>query len=323
MKTQKKKSTKKSTRRAEHAPVQTGVAAAYSSRIPKRLGWEMHSQRFSYVAGSVYIGNGTLGVTDEIYARSNANNDYLVGQVPVLFGDANLGLAYMSDVLKHFSRVRVTRAWIHLLALQPKTTASAVVFLAPVRGAGDSLASARYTTGTTSGNTINNVLGMSRENEVASYESRTWDCTRFIAGGTGPRQNEFSVQGAEANTNEYTTVNNLTGITPFSYAVAGQADSATITGNTHRIVIELEMTPLDFIGGQAITYPVGPLAVKAKRPLHVGTQTEAICDWYGSLNKLRKERTMDSTDVLRARLIEAGRGDLAAKLGTTCSETQP
>jgi len=95
---------------------------------------------------------------------------------------------------------------------------------------------------------------------VDSWEHTSREITSFIAGGSGPKQNEFEIQGAPHSTNIYSAAAYPTvdgdSLIPACLAVAGNCTTSGLQNTkVHQISIEQEIDLLDFIGGMAAVSP--------------------------------------------------------------------
>ncbi len=241
---------------------QIGAAVTQKTR---QIGMrDLKGLEISFLAGYVYVGNGTLGNTDDVYIQDTtktyinkfvaSTSGYQAG-VSLEMTDINQRLrppSYVTDVVKHFSRYRVRSVEVELVSLQPATSNSMIAQISPVRGAGDS-ASLNMNTGIVAGATLANTIGMTGSRKFCSWESGYMDFTPYVAGGFGPRQDEFTL-----DVNNGTAIKD-TGI-PCALVVSGQNSTAGLRGTqTHAIVYRFCVDLLDFVAG--ITSPDVPAAM--------------------------------------------------------------
>ena len=238
----------------------------YSGRIGMR---DLRAHTVSWVTGFVYVGDGTNGATNSVYFRCNGA-DLIVpstsggGQTPILGAETNLGQSYVSDIEKHYSRKRLNRLRLHIVSVQPGTSNSMVAAVAPVRGCGGSGDTVAFWGATTAAPTLQNVMGMSGVKSLASWETTTIDMTHFIAGGSGPRQNEFSINrdGDSAGGTWGGGNLDLIGIAPAAFVVSGSNSTTALRGtNTHFVVVETTCDYLDFLGGMPNATPLSMVAI--------------------------------------------------------------
>lgn len=236
------------------------VVGAAEFRPARRIGMkDLVAHEISYLAGYVYVGNGTLGAADGVYYQNVSKTEIAVPQggngsfhVPVLPTSAKVGSSYVADVEKHFARKVVRSAKAELISLQPATSNSMVAQIAPVRGAGDS-DGVNFATGTDAAQTLANALGMDGSRSCTSWESAVCDLTPYIAGGSGARQNEFNTDWADNAASEWKDLN---GVAPCCLSIAGQNNTTALRGTqTHMIVIRLVLDYLDFIAGSPVGLP--------------------------------------------------------------------
>jgi len=216
--------------------------------------------------GYTYVGNGTNGIANSVYFQT-ASSNYLItgfvattssGQVPIAASDFDLGQVYVSDVEKHFARKVVKRMWIHVDSLQPSTSNNMMAIIGVSRGPGGTAFSLPNSLlATQVANTVANVSSMKASFPVDSWEHKTVEITQFIAGGSGPKQNEFEIQGSPANASIYPGAGSKPAIDadsliPACIAVAGNCTTAALQNTkVHQITIEQEVDLLDYVGGMA------------------------------------------------------------------------
>lgn len=235
------------------------------SRLRATIGW---------VTGTVRVGNGVTGVANSVYFRLASGAGLAGPQVggnaarcwmPAAACDTNLGQSYMADVMKHYSRLIIHKARMCLVTLHPSTANDCTVQLAVARGPGPSAQGYYNTTATMVAAATADVIPLPETSRitVASYESKDLDVTRFIAGGSGAKQNEFEINADSFATVIHPAANtasamDLEGLVPFSFIVGGTNSTAALQGlDTHDVVIEYDMELLDFIGAINLLAPVG------------------------------------------------------------------
>jgi hypothetical protein len=243
------------------------VGAVQRTRITRSGVSDIRKLRLSWVAGFTYVGNGTNGVANTVYFLTGSNGSRWVakgnsatvsGMVPIASGDLDLGAPYINDIEKHFSRKVIHRMWCHVDSLQPSTANNMMAIIGFSRGPGGFPASQPASVvGTPAGNTVPNLSSMKGSFPIDSWEHKTVEITEFIAGGSGPRQNEFEIQSSpEATslwqaTNTYPTID-PDGLIPACFAVAGNCTTAGLQAtNVHQITFEQEVDLLDYVGGMA------------------------------------------------------------------------
>jgi len=238
-----------------------------------RLGMsDVRKHLISWIAGYSFVGDGTNGATDSVLFQT-ATSTYLAlgrtagasGCVPIVGGDSQLGASYITDIIKHYARMVINRARIRVESLQPSTSNNMMMVIAPLRGPGATNDAYFIPLATASpGNTLTDVTSMKGSMTVDSYQTKTMDITDFVAGGSGPRQNEFevsntfnSIKSTIVTSGAVSGVNGI-GLVPACFAIAGN-NTTTGLRNTkvHQIVIELEVDLLDFLGGMISADPVG------------------------------------------------------------------
>lgn len=303
----KSKSSRSASKNSDRSTKERGRAAAYAA-VPKSLGnigmQDLIAHRFSYIAGYTYIGNGVLGASNSVYYRTPDAGTYtVVGTVPILPMDTQLGASYVRDIGKYFSRIRYREIGVTAVSLLPTTSKSLTVVMAPVRGSGNPWA-LTANTNTTAALTFENVVTSTGEKPFASYESKRINVTPFIAGGSGARQNEFSIAGTENTTSELGAAGNLNGVCPACIQIAGVNSDVTTASQVHAIVVDCVVDFLDFFGSKGVTNPVG------FAPFHV----KSILDHLNEEQARRETGKPDAREELRSKLVGAGRFDLVDKL---------
>lgn len=226
--------------------------AARVTRIPRMLGLrDILDHEVPFVHGYVYVGNGTLGATDQVYFINNAQTQVVSTaphHVPIRLGTdvVTAAPAYLTDVTKHFARYRVKKLSLELVSLQPSTANSMTVTVAPIRGAGDT-DSVKSVTGTAAGATLQNTIAQAGARNCASWESMKMDITGSIAGGSGSKQNEFNTDmRSDANLGGAVELQQ----TPAAYVISGSNSTAALRGTfTHMIIVRPLLDLLDFIAG--------------------------------------------------------------------------
>jgi len=245
------------------------IAPAASVRsLGRRAGMsDIRGHTMSWLAGYIYVGNGTLGATNGVYFQ-DATKTYTMQQssgsygqnVPIAGADSLVGAAYIADVVKHYARMRIIRQKLILEPLQPSTQNSMVVLVAPQKGP---TAVGDLTTGTGAAATYIDVISMTGVKQAASWESCEVDFTPYIGGGSGARQDEFDNNlGYNAGYNNPAYV--YRGVIPTTFAVSGQSSTSGLQGTqTHAVFIEQVVDLIDYIGGMSATYPtLRPIAVR-------------------------------------------------------------
>lgn len=229
---------------------------------------DIRSHRIAWVAGYTYVGNGTDGTANSVYFKT-VSGTWLIqgfgsgssGQVPILASDADVGASYIKDVEKHYARKVIKRMWIHIASLQPSTSNNMMAVFGFSRGASAAAASIPITfaTAAVTANSVANLTSMKGSVPLGSWESRSFEITEFIAGGSGGRQNEFDISaspgaGFYLSSGTETTVDPDL-LVPSCFAVAGNSTTSGLEGTTvHQITFEQEVDLLDYVGGMAAVY---------------------------------------------------------------------
>jgi len=248
-------------------PRQMGTVV--QTRLTKVGMSDVKGHKVAWVLGYTYVGNGTNGTNNTVYFLDPLSTNLLVGHsaalsgyyssgvAPVSFRDKVLGYGPLVDIAKHYSRYVIKRAQISVESLQPATSNNMMCIVAPTRGSG--LASQNIfvalATATVPGNTVADLTSMNGAVTVDSWETKTFDVTHYVAGGSGAKQNEFEIQQeviAEEVLNGPNVEGNHEGDIPFGIAVAGNSTTAGLEGTiVHQIVAILDLEFLDYVGGMS------------------------------------------------------------------------
>lgn len=258
---------------------------------------DLIAHKVSWIAGYIWVGNGTLGVTDAVYYYNRPQTKLATGgacHVPVLAGDNDVGANYVKNLEQMYARKVIRRLRARIISLNPSTANAMVACVAPVAGTGDSL-NTTWATGLPAQQTMSNVVGMTREKPIPSYESRVLDLTSFVHGGSGPRQNEFDIASNAAASSTFVG-QDLVGVAPCCLCVAGVNNTTALRGTiTHMIVIEQVCDYLDFLGGAGLTNPLA-LATVAEFEEHL--KQLAL-----SAAKVKNEELFRTVETLRRSLL--------------------
>lgn len=236
--------------------------------MPMQAGMsDVRNHRLCWLVGYTYVGNGTLGATDSVYL-ADVTKTYTVvtvaasgSNVPIAPGDSVLGASYATDVIKHFSRMRVNDLKLAVVSLHPSTSNDMVAILAPQAG-GVNIGG--ISASTNAAIAYSNVISMQGVASVPSWGSTIIELKSYIRGGSGAQQNEFSIdsyQYATATSGGPTT--DYLGVIPATFAVSGNNTSTGLRGSfVHAVYACLTVDLIDYIGGDVTN--VEPLG----SPLH-------------------------------------------------------
>jgi len=216
----------------------------------------------SWLAGYVYVGNGTLGATDSVYlvdpsvTYTVTMNGFTGGYgLPVYESDSIFGASYALDVVKHYARIRRRRVTAHVRSLQPATDNNMEVIVAPTRGPSYVGSS---TTGTSAAQSYTNVISTRGVKGAPCWGDVDLDLTSFIAGGSGSRQDEFDTNlGADIQTCISGASYELRGVLPCCLTASGKSSGTALRGTTtHAVFIEEVVDLLDWLGGTGVSNTV-------------------------------------------------------------------
>jgi hypothetical protein len=233
----------------------SSLGAAETNGIRSKMGLGgFNNVTIGCLTGYVYVGNGTLGATDSIYT-ADPSLTYTVtgGGLPCTLADSQFGQTYVADIFKHFARKKVKKLSLEIASLNPSTSNSMVVNIAPHRG-GDILYTPK--TDTTAANSQAGVMGASGAIQLASWQSAVMNFTPYIAGGSGPGQNEFDIQLTNEVGAVYSQDDPSGRVSPAAFYVSGSSTTTALRGTkTHALIWYMELDLLDFIGGISNTVP--------------------------------------------------------------------
>jgi hypothetical protein len=159
----------------------------------------------SYNMGTLIIGNGVLGVANNVYFLPTNTSTYVSFQaVPVAPADLQsigtaqgYGSVACNAMLSLFERRRYRRLIVSVepIGLGASSTSGVSIAFAPVRGAQPGTYQLQSNAAHASVPTAN-VLSMEGGVSFPSWKPMRFDMTKYISGGSGPMQNEFCVSSA-------------------------------------------------------------------------------------------------------------------------------
>jgi hypothetical protein len=241
---------------------QREVGIAIRVRTPTVGMSDLMQHRITWVAGTVYVGNGTLGATNSVYsAAQNPILLYTAGTgggfwIPFAPADVDVGSTYGASLLKLYRRFRIRQARVHLLTIQSSTTNNAVIAVAPCRGPPGAAEFSSGATGTPAAQTLQNLMSISGMKSCDSFENMTLDLTPYIAGGAGARQDEFAIANSIAQGSDEGQVLDPIGVIPCAFQLAGNSTVSALQGTvTHNIICEMVCDLLDFVGAVPVVDP--------------------------------------------------------------------
>jgi len=223
----------------------TSAPAAMAGVLRTKMGIsDIRDLDIGYLAGYTYVGNNTLGTNDEVYFLDQSATYTNIKGIPIEAGSAYWGQSYVTDVEKHFARKVVHRVEIELCSLNPSTSNSMVVNIAPHRGG--CITTDSMLSDTTAANSQAAVMGAQGQLQVASWQSAVLNLTPYIAGGTGPRQNEFDLDSSGGTDQSQ--------LVPCGFYVSGSSSTSALRGTkVHAVIVRLRISLLDFLGGMSDT----------------------------------------------------------------------
>lgn len=272
--------------RALSAPISRPVTFRPAAGLP-----DIRGLKFRYATGAMWCGGvsggSNYGQTGNVYFTTSgatpppqiqAPNGSTVVYVPILPADTNstssgvgFGVSYMTDILKHFARVRFNALSVHYepFAAGSSTTSNCTMAMAPYRGPVTSFVNASNpylltsTPTSISANNTNYVASSRDGVTFPSWQSMSLNLTPYIAGGSGAKQNEFPV-----NTLASVGPGIITPLAvPCAFSIGGSySGSALDTSYIAQVWVEANIDLLDFVGvlPNSVT-PLG-LSVDVKAP---------------------------------------------------------
>jgi hypothetical protein len=247
---------------------QRQVGVANRIRLPTVGMSDLLQHRITWVAGTVYVGNGTIGVTNTVYFALVSGAVAVGGTgggfwIPFAPADVDVGATYAASIMKLYRRIRIRQAKVHLLTIQSSTTNNLVVGVAPCRGPPGAAEFSTVSNGTIAGQTLQNLMSISGMESCDSFENKTLDLTPYIAGGAGADQKEFAIANTIAATSEEGQVLDPIGVIPCAFQVAGNSTVTALQGSsTHNIVCEMVCDLIDFVGAVPV---IDPISVAQRR----------------------------------------------------------
>jgi hypothetical protein len=220
---------------------------------------DLMAHTVSWVCGSVYVGNGTLGATNSVYFLT-ASGTYTNSQpTPIVGADTDIGASFVAAIEKLYRRKRIRKVRVCALATQSSTTNNLTLTMAPVRGPPDLAETGQGKTDTTAAITQANAMSMTGAKTVDSFEDCDLDLTPYISGGAGAAQNEFAIgnpTAADTSVIHPGEQADLLGVAPAAFIVAGNSTVTALQGtSTHQIVVTMVVDYLDFVGGVPVLQP--------------------------------------------------------------------
>jgi hypothetical protein len=250
--------------------IENQIGSAVRVRVPTVGMSDLIQHRITWVAGTVLVGNGTIGSANAVFmANQAASEGYDAGSgggfwIPFAPADADVGATYAAAIMKLYRRVRIRRAAVHFRTIQSSTTNNLVVAVAPCRGPPGAAEIAGLSTTPNVVQSLQNLMSVSGMQSCDSFENMSLDLTPYIAGGAGANQNEFAIANTIAQSADPGQVLDPIGVVPCAFQVAGNSTVTALQGSvTHNIVCEMVCDLLDFVGAVPVIDPSAFVAGKA------------------------------------------------------------
>lgn len=263
-------------RRGQSTLQLNSLPAVMSGRVPRGFAGlsDLADFTVSYNPADIVLGGatvttapGNLGIA-YWQPRGGATNSILSsGLLPIVMADSIIGRPYVADLLKHYTRRIITSVKVHLTSELSNTAQSGLFAITATRSGVDTAGCGSATSAALATNSDTDVMTMKGAKPFRVYDNCDYDATWAIAGGSGPLQNEFTINNADAGTT--TVVSNLVdglGVVPCCLYMGGSGSSAVAVSGTnvvtHRCIIEVRMHLLDYRGS---IYNFNPLL--SKKPI--------------------------------------------------------
>jgi len=243
---------------------------------------DIRNHEITWLAGHVYVGNGTLGANDTLYLKVPAATPTVsTGVTPIIPEDSSFGSTSLKDIIQHFARIRYHRLkmTMHTEGAGSSTTTPISVTVAPLRGMAGIYGLKTDTTAATY--TADQVSSMQGARQIPVYlPKEEIDLTPYIAGGSGPKQNEFPV-----DVNEYVASGEVGVGVPAAFVLAGNNQSNTTFRGLNLMAIFMSATVdlLDYVGDVKATL------VPKRSTVTSATQTQAVVNRTAVQNPVRIE----------------------------------
>jgi hypothetical protein len=220
--------------------------------------------RISWIAGGVLVGDGTLGNANGVYfldvagtkvaqAGVDGDNNPLASLIPICGPDGTYGASYVKAIFQLYRRVRYRAIRVSFVPLQSSTANNMTLSAAPIRGPPEYEEVVSLSTGANDTQTQASVMSMSGSQTRDSFEQLDLDLTPYIAGGSGPKQNEFSNGGEDGKIADDSA--GAIGRVPACFVVSGNSTLAALQGTvTHYVVVETIVDLYDFTGAMTMRY---------------------------------------------------------------------
>jgi len=228
------------------APTSVGTILSVSNGVQDT---RLH---FSYNAGLVYVGNGTLGSLATVYLKTPISSKVATGFVPIApFDGTDYGLASLANFAKYFAQKRYNRIVLHIrpVASGCNVSNNADISFAPFRGGGYGFPVSSGATVPTATNTFN--LNCQGGRLFPSWQAFDFDMTPFISSSAGTRTFQ---EGGSAVPASGTVEANADEI-PCCFAIAGDPGTVTNGTNMAYVFVDVDVDLLDWTGGYGATAP--------------------------------------------------------------------
>jgi len=220
--------------------------------ITRGMGVQDTRLHFSYVLGTVYVGNGTLGSSGSVYLKTALSGRLAYAQIPIApFDTTDYGLAALGNFAKYFAQKRYRSVRVHIrpVATGCSTSAAADIAIAPIRGGAYSFPVSTTTTAPSYSNT--SVLSCQGGVLFPSWQPMDIDFTPFVSSAAGTKTFEEggtsqpATNSIEANADEI----------PCSFILTGDGGTVSNGQNYAHIYADIDVDLLDWTGGIAASSP--------------------------------------------------------------------
>jgi len=203
--------------------------------------------------GVLRQGNGTIGASNRGYIDVFNSVDYIIVRdtsdggygCPILPQDPYVGQSYAADLLKHFARIRYHKIVLHADTSTSATTGNVTFAIAPTSGASQVGFATQTGTSTAVVLVLGAVEALEGSKTIRAWDNVSMDMTKYIAGGSGPKQNEFDINQGFNSTIVSGTSGEFRDVVPCCFVVGGQG--GTDGSIYHNVWAEAWVELIDFL----------------------------------------------------------------------------
>lgn len=333
MKGQSRRSRKERSEKKSQGFAVSSISApiARAVTVRPRVGLPDTRLRLRYTGGYLWAGGqvtgNDYGLSGDVYFTTSPGspptflatatglpsnwNPILPADVQSISSGLGFGAGYLYDILQHFARVRFNRILVHYepFASGSSTTSQCTIAMAPLRGPATSYNAtatnnpyALTATPTTLGSSAVGSVSANRDGVTfPSWQSMTLDLTPYIAGGSGPRQNEFPV--FTINSTGAGSIIPAIAVPCCWTACGAYAGTALDHSFIGQFWIETDMEFMDFIGYlPKFTAPLGRDKQDVKAPVDTDVKRPPPLTFAGIVRRRVEDAPSPTQSLLGAEL---------------------